>query len=82
MRLSLSMLLALGALVAMGCGADPPCVDEDDNELAACEVKVAGSPEPVLYCPGEHWGADDGCNSCGCDGDGNVVCTAVECAAQ
>jgi hypothetical protein len=80
MRLSVSMLLVLGSVsLSGGCGAEPPCVDEDDNELNFCEVDVQGVDEPLLYCPGDHWGADDGCNSCGCDGGGKVVCTSQTC---
>ena len=33
----------------------------------------------IEYCPGDTWGAADGCNSCGCDGDGNILCTSYEC---
>lgn len=77
MRLRVSMLLALGALATAGCGGDAPCVDEDNNELNFCEVEVAGVPEPLVYCPGEHWGAEDGCNSCGCDENGEKQCTKI-----
>lgn len=76
MRWWVSMLLALGA---SGCGEDPPCVNEDGDELRFCEVAVQGADEPLLYCPGEHWGAEDGCNSCGCDNGGNVQCTTIVC---
>lgn len=76
--------LWIGAL-ALGlaaCGADPPCVDDEGEELPFCEVKVQGVDDPLVYCPGEHWGAEDGCNSCGCDGGGEVVCTTLTTCAE
>jgi hypothetical protein len=80
MRLSVSMLLALAAVGLIGgCGAEPPCVDEDGEELNVCEVKVAGS-DPILYCPGDHWGSEDGCISYGCGADGEVLETPDVCA--
>ncbi len=80
MRLSLSMLLAVGACLG-GCGADPPCVDEDKNELNFCEFDVEGDPEPRVYCPGDSWASEDGCISYGCGGDGEVLPSEDRCAA-
>ena len=71
-------LLMVGAL-GVGCKGEPPCVDDEGEEVPFCEVEFSDLPEPLLYCPGDHWGAEDGCNSCGCDADGNVTCTTVTC---
>ena len=82
MRLSVSMLLALVPLAAVGlsggCGAEPPCVDEDGEELNTCLVEGAG--EPIVYCPGDHWGSENGCISYGCGPDGEVLETPDVCA--
>jgi len=58
---------------------DAPCgTDDDDDALPACEyVDVDG--EVVTYCEGDQWPASDGCNSCGCDADGQVFCTEIGC---
>ena len=64
---------------AMACGDQGPCgVDADGNLIAACEVD--GAPYDGAYCPGEHWGVDDGCNSCGCGPNGGApICTQNVC---
>lgn len=74
MRLSLCLLLA--SVVA--CGAEPLCVDNDGEELPVCSYEDVEGP-PLEYCPGEHWAASDGCNSCGCDDQGVVQCTSSPC---
>ena len=74
-RLALLLTVFLGA-----CGGEPLCgVDEDGEDIPICVYDVEGVPESLEYCPGEHWGSIDGCNSCGCDADGNVVCTVAAC---
>ena len=63
------------------CGPDPLCGEDDEgNEIPICEYdsEEVGN---LQYCPGEHWGANDGCNSCGCDPDGVVICTTATCGA-
>ena len=77
MRLS-ALLLGIAA-----CG-NSPCEDPDGDELPSC-VYNAQSDEgsvDIEYCPGDTWGAADGCNSCGCDGDGNILCTSYACTEE
>ena len=72
--------LWVSVFLLVGCGEDPPCgVDDDGNDVPYCAVNVEGYEEPLNYCPLEHWGAPDGCNSCGCDETGAVVCTSRTC---
>lgn len=68
----LPLLLALAA-----CNGGSPCEDLDGNELPSCIYNSHG--QDLEYCPGDAWGADDGCNSCGCDPDGNILCTSIDC---
>ena len=82
MRLSLSMLLALGALCLVGCGSNAPCVDEENDELSFCEFEVQGEPEPRIYCPGEHWASEDGCFSYACLDEGEVRPSEDRCAVE
>lgn len=65
------------AVALVGCGEQPPCgVDDDGDEIPSCSY---GTPETV-YCPLDNWEADDGCNTCACSVDGEVVCNdRVEC---
>ena len=64
----------------VGCAEEPPCgVDSDGEDVPFCAVAVEGYEEPLNYCPLEHWGAEDGCNSCGCTAEGQVVCTTRVC---
>lgn len=63
--------------LALSCGPEPVCIDAEDNELPFC---LYGADE-LEYCPGDSWGVGDGCNSCGCDDDGIVVCTEIPCGA-
>ena len=65
------------ALMLAACGGDPPCVDKQGDEVPSCEYDVPGDPEPLVYCPGDQWGAVDGCNSCACDDNGKTLCTTV-----
>ena len=73
-------LTLLLALFLTACGGDPLCgVDDEGQDIPICVYDIEGLPEALEYCPGQHWGAIDGCNSCGCDADGNVVCTTATC---
>jgi hypothetical protein len=68
------------AVLLVGCEDAPPCgVDDDGADVPFCSVVVEGYEEPLAYCPLEHWGAADGCNSCGCSASGEVVCTSRSC---
>jgi hypothetical protein len=67
--------LPLLMVLAAACSGGSPCEDEDGNELPSCIDNAHGVE--LEYCPGDEWGAADGCNSCGCDGDGNILCTSV-----
>jgi hypothetical protein len=75
---TLPLLLGLAA-----CGGSP-CEDPDGKELPSClyEAQADEGSVDIEYCPGDHWGAADGCNSCGCDGDGNILCTSNDCDAE
>ena len=66
-------------LVLAGCGGDPTCADPEGEELPVCSYEIAELPQPIEFCPGDQWGAADGCNSCGCDANGDILCTSVEC---
>ena len=69
----------LTPLVLIAACSDKPCVDPDGNELPICDYQVeseAGSVN-LEYCPGDQWA--DGCQSCGCDDQGNVLCTSDLC---
>jgi hypothetical protein len=68
-------------LVTLAACGDKPCKDPDGNELPVCLYEAEGEAGSVNieYCPGDHWAAADGCNSCGCDDEGNVQCTSAVC---
>lgn len=73
---ALCFVLLLGGAVA--CADQGPCgLDGEGNEIPSCAVD--GAPNEGLYCPSQHWGSDDGCNSCGCSPDGSIVCTENTC---
>jgi hypothetical protein len=69
------------AMVALaGCGAQPPCgVDDQGDDVPYCAVEFPGEPEPLNYCPLEHWASGDDCNTCGCSESGEVICTSLIC---
>ena len=72
----------VGGLFLTACGAEPLCgEDPDGNEYPVCAYafEAEGQRVTVDYCPGDEWGAADGCNSCACDGEGRVVCTEIAC---
>lgn len=71
------LLTAAGA-----CGGDPPCgVDDEGEDYPVCgyEAEIEGVTETIEFCPGDQWAATDGCNSCGCDDRGQILCTSVTC---
>lgn len=69
------------AVALAACAPEPLCVNKEGEELPICayEFEIEGQPQTFEYCPGDEWGAADGCNSCGCDGKGRIVCTSVPC---
>ncbi len=67
----------LFVLVAAGCSPDPICANDDGDELPICDYTYEG--EALQFCPGDEWGADDGCNSCACQPDGVVKCNENDC---
>lgn len=72
-----ALLFVFALAGATACGSDAPCgVDEEGVDVPMCEVE--GSPRG-FYCPGEHWGAGDDCNSCGCGPEGVETCTTNGC---
>lgn len=68
----------IAAATLFGCAADPLCgFDDDGNEIPICTYAADGLALPMEFCPGDSWGAADGCNSCACDSDGNILCTSI-----
>lgn len=66
-------------LLAAGCGPAAPCGEDDEgNVLPVCTYDLP-KDLTIDYCPGDQWGAADGCNSCACDDRGNIVCTSITC---
>jgi hypothetical protein len=53
------------------------CVDR-----VTCEPQITCEYDGVVYRPGDGFPADDGCNECGCQDDGTVVCTLRLCACD
>jgi hypothetical protein len=72
----------VGLLALAACGDPAPCGEDEGGEpYPVCAVQLLDGVV-VDYCPGDQWGAADGCNSCGCDEDGNVLCTEADCSAR
>ena len=67
------------AVALVGCGGEPLCgVDEESGEdRPICTFEIADVPEGLEFCTGDQW--SDGCRSCGCENDGNVLCTETLC---
>ncbi len=66
-----------GLLLLVGCGDPAPCGEDEDGEpFPVCAVELVDGAV-IDYCPGDQWAAADGCNSCGCGADGEVLCTSV-----
>ena len=78
-KVILGLLAASFCLTA--CSEDAPCgVDDEDEPIISCLWTSDNSEEEeLLFCPGDHFAADDGCQSCGCGADGEVICTSTEC---
>lgn len=72
--------IAWAGLLVAGCGDPAPCGEETDGgePFPVCVVELVDG-KTIDYCPGDQWAAADGCNSCGCDADGEVLCTSVTC---
>lgn len=69
-----------GLLFLFACGGDPVCgADDEGNEFPVCTYELE-KDLTIDYCPGDEWGAVDGCNSCACDGKGKILCTEIDCA--
>lgn len=65
----------------LGCGdieleADDPGLGINGIVKSHCEY------EGKKYAPGDSFPAPDGCNTCGCNPDGTVACTAMFCEAD
>ncbi len=80
MRFPLPIALAM-ALLGVGCEPEPLCVDKEGEELPSCTYEI-DEKLSIDYCPGDEWGASDGCNSCACGDGGRVLCTEIDCAAN
>ena len=66
----------------VGCAPEPVCgVDNEENERPVCTYELEKGGATIDYCPGDEWGAVDGCNSCGCDATGEILCTQITCPA-
>jgi hypothetical protein len=77
-------LVVLSVLFLAACGGGDVCGEDDDgNPFPVCSYGLTSDgPEVAIdYCPGDQWGAIDGCNSCACDADGKILCTSIECPA-
>lgn len=72
--------MAVACLVVLGaCGDQTPCgVDDEGTAYPVCTVELVKGAS-IDYCPGDQWGSPDMCNSCGCDADGEVLCTTITC---
>lgn len=74
-----NMWWVIAAATLIGCGGEPLCgVDEEKNDIPICTYDPDGIPVPLQFCPGDQWGAVDGCNSCACRDDGQYFCTTIE----
>lgn len=72
-----ALIFVVACVGLAACGSEAPCgSDEFGEDVPMCDVE--GSPLG-FYCPGDHWGAGDDCNSCGCNSDGAVECTVNGC---
>ena len=52
--------------------------------MAFCDCAAAGctTPSGKSYCFEEMWLAEDGCNTCQCNTDGTIACSARECVDE
>lgn len=67
------LVIVTGCEPEVRCGRD---VEGERRPVCAYPVDVDTT---VSYCPGQQWGASDGCNSCSCDASGVIVCTQLTC---
>ncbi len=61
-------------LMAIACEDDTPCGTDPDGDVIPVCVYTEGMGSPS-YCPDDQWVSDDGCSSCGCGPNGQIVCT-------
>lgn len=63
--------------VVKACNANGACVPA---QASMCDVQC--TYDGMTYEPGDSFPATDGCNSCGCQEDGTVVCTLIACGVS
>lgn len=64
----------LAASVVAGCGEDAPCGIDGDGDIIPVCIYTDADDDP-MFCPNDQWVSADGCSSCGCGPDGEIICT-------